>query len=104
MISEHGTAGLWRTLNERSYVHIDAPTRCNGTLRSRHRPVPASRVWVMDHHRNDSADSRRYLCRSDATVAKNLDNCNPVSSTVPISDIIGFATSIVSPLSRCGPH
>jgi hypothetical protein len=25
MISEDGTAGPWRTLNERSYVYIDAP-------------------------------------------------------------------------------
>jgi signal peptidase I len=99
MVSEHGTAGPWRTLNERSYyVHQDAPDR-----KANFGPVtvPAGRVWVMGDYRNYGADSRDH-CGPNAN-GTNLNNCNPVSSTVPISDIIGIATRRVSPLSRIGP-
>jgi signal peptidase I len=97
MISEHGTTGPWRTLIEYDYVYIDAP---DGTANFGPVTVPAGRVWVMGDHRNDAADSRDH-CGSNAS-GTNLNDCNPVSSTVPISEIIGIATRIVSPRSRIG--
>jgi signal peptidase I len=97
MVSEHGTAGPWRTLNEGFYVYLDARDR-----RANFGPVtvPAGRVWVMGDYRNYAADSRDH-CGPIAN-RPNLNNCNPMTSTVPISDIIGIATRIVSPLSRIG--
>jgi signal peptidase I len=98
MVSEHGTAGPWRTLSEQFYVYIDGP---DGNANFGPVTVPAGRVWVMGDHRNDAADSRDH-CGPNAN-GTNLNNCNPVTSTVPISDIIGIATRIVSPLGRIGP-
>jgi signal peptidase I len=98
MVSQHGTAGPWRTSNERHYAYQDARDH-----RANFGPVtvPAGRVWVMGDYRNYAADSRAH-CGPNAN-GTNLSNCNPVSSTVPISDIIGIATRRVSPLSRVGP-
>jgi signal peptidase I len=97
MVSEHGTAGPWRTLNERLYVYQDAPDpKANfGPV-----TVPAGRVWVMGDYRNYAVDSRDH-CGPNVT-RTHLNHCNPVSSTVPVSDIIGIATRRVAPLSRIG--
>jgi signal peptidase I len=98
MVSGHGTTGPWRTLTEQFYVYQDAPDR-----RANFGPVtvPAGRVWVMGDYRNFAADSRDH-CGPNAN-RTSLDNCNPVLSTVPISDVIGIATRRVAPLSRIGP-
>jgi hypothetical protein len=55
----------------------------------------------MGDYRDDAADSRDH-CGPNAN-GTHLKNCNAVLSTVPMSDIIGIATKIVSPLSRVGP-
>ena len=61
--------------------------------------VPAGRLWVMGDHRTDSADSR-YHCGVDGTDAVSDLNCDPVSSTVPVSNVIGKAFVIAWPPSR----
>jgi signal peptidase I len=98
MVSEHGTAGPWRTLTEQFYMYLDGP---DGKANFGPVTVPAGRVWVMGDHRNYAADSRDH-CGPNAN-GTNLNHCNPVSSTVPISDIIGIATRTVSTPSRIGP-
>jgi hypothetical protein len=55
----------------------------------------------MGDYRNYAADSRDH-CGPNAN-GTNLNSCNPTTSTIPISDIIGIATRRVSPLSRIGP-
>jgi signal peptidase I len=98
MVSEHGTAGPWRTLSEQFYVYMDRP---DGKASFGPVTVPAGRVWVMGDYRDDAADSRDH-CGPNAN-GTHLNNCNAVLSTVFMSDIIGIATRIVSPLSRVGP-
>ncbi len=102
-VSEHGSAGPWRSLNEpyifqnSSWTKPGTPgakapndTRSFGPV-----TVPANRMWVMGDHRGDSADSR-YHCRDGGTGP----NCDPVASTVPNSDAIGKAVVIAWPPSR----
>jgi len=96
-VRDSGSNGPWRTLNE-PYVFIDKGQE--GTLRP-FGPVtvPKGRLWVMGDHRNDSADSR-YHCGPNGSDSTNDLNCDAMSSTVPIDDVIGKAFVIAWPPSR----
>jgi len=102
-ISDHGAAGPWRSLNE-PYIYQNSPWSkpTNGAARSPEDnrsfgpvTVPDGRLWVLGDHRGDSADSR-YHCGAGGSGA----NCDPESSTVPTSDVIGKAVAIAWPPSR----
>lgn len=102
-VSDHGINGPWRSLNEpyifenSSWTKPATPgvrgpddTRTFGPV-----TVPKGRLWVMGDHRGDSADSR-YHCGDGGPGP----NCDPVDSTVPVSDVIGKAVLIAWPPSR----
>jgi signal peptidase I len=97
MISTHGVDGPYRTLVE-PYVYAPADEQGNqpafGPV-----TVPKGRLWVMGDHRTDSADSR-YHCSPGGEGTSNDRNCDAVSSTVPVSDVIGKAFVIAWPPSR----
>jgi signal peptidase I len=102
-ISEHGADGPWRSLNE-PYIYDNSrwSKPASGSIQTPDDnrsfgpvTVPTGRLWVLGDHRGDSADSR-YHCGTGGSGA----NCDPVSSTVPISDVIGKAVAIAWPPSR----
>jgi len=102
-VSDSGPNGPWRSLNE-PYIYGPSPwspssnsgTKAPGDSRT-FGPVtvPKGRLWVMGDHRGDSADSR-YHCGDGGTGP----NCDPVSSTVGVKDVIGKAVVIAWPPSR----
>lgn len=95
MISDSGPNGPWKTLTE-PYVFTDGTD-----VHANFGPVtvPAGRFWIMGDHRNDSADSR-FFCGAGGTQGDTGAGCDAVSSTIPISGIIGIAAQIVSPQDR----
>jgi signal peptidase I len=102
-ISDTGPDGPWRSLNE-TYIYENSPWSKPGSGSDRAPDdnrsfgpvtVPSGRLWVLGDHRGDSADSR-YHCGGGGSGA----TCDPVSSTVPISDVIGKAVAIAWPPSR----
>ncbi len=102
-ISDNGPSGPWRSLSE-PYVYDNSPWQkpAAGAARSVNDgrsfgpvTVPAGRLWVLGDHRGDSSDSR-YHCGRGGTGA----DCDPVASTVPVSDVIGKAVVIAWPPSR----
>jgi signal peptidase I len=95
MVSTTGPNGPFRTLHE-PYTYMPGPATPRGFGAV---TVPKGRLWVMGDHRNDSADSR-YHCGPDATDAADDNSCDPKTSTVPISDVIGKAFVIAWPPSR----
>jgi signal peptidase I len=95
MISDHGTAGPWRTLNEPyTYYNGDDSHAVFGPV-----TVPKGRLWVMGDHRDDSADSR-FHCSPSGAQGPDDASCDPTASTVADNEVIGKAVVIAWPPSR----
>jgi signal peptidase I len=94
MVSKNGPKGPFHTLNE-PYVFIDGSVTAFGPV-----TVPKGRLWVMGDHRSDSADSRYHCSLATSGTTEADGNCNPVTSTVPVNDVIGKAFVIAWPPSR----
>ncbi|SDJ17007.1 signal peptidase I [Frankineae bacterium MT45] len=103
-ISDDGPTGPWRSLHE-PYIFeplVPAPGSKPGSPAPGDNAtfgpitIPKGRLWVMGDHRSDSADSR-YHCISDAP---GTHICNPDTSTVAVSSVVGKAIVIAWPPSR----
>ncbi len=97
-VSDNGPGGPFRSLSEPfTYLHEpDGPEMPFTAV-----TVPHGRLWVMGDHRTDSADSRFHcIAGNGSSTASAGQPCDPVASTVPISDVIGKAFVIAWPPSR----
>ena len=97
-VSDTGPSGPFRSLDEPfTYLHEpDGPEMPFTAV-----TVPHGRLWVMGDHRTDSADSRFHcIAGQDQATASGGKPCDPVASTVPISNVIGKAFVIAWPPSR----
>jgi signal peptidase I len=97
-ISDNGPNGHYRKLVE-PYVYAPPIERGDqapfGPV-----TIPKGRLWVMGDHRTDSADSRFHCVPGGPEGQEGDRHCNPTSSTVPVSDVIGKAFVIAWPPSR----
>ncbi len=95
-VSDNGPNGTYRKLNE-PFVFEDGP---DSHAQFGPVTVPKGRLWVMGDHRNDSADSRYHCDLAGSGDRTSAPSCNPMTSTVPVSDVIGKAFVIAWPPSR----
>lgn len=96
-VSDTGPNGSFRKLDE-PFVYapkVEGPQVAFGPV-----TVPKGRLWVMGDHRTDSADSRYHCIPNGPESTADDKHCNPTSSTVPVSDVIGKAFVIAWPPSR----
>ena len=97
-VSDHGPGGPFRSLDE-PYTDLGDPDGPEMPFTAV--TVPHGRLWVMGDHRTNSADSRFHcVARRDNATASGGQPCDPVSSTVAISNVIGKAFVIAWPPSR----
>jgi signal peptidase I len=98
-VSTHGPNGPYKTLNE-PYVYRATPDDGDfGHARFGPVTVPKGRLWVMGDHRDDSKDSR-FHCGPNADDVTDPTSCDPSTSTVPVSDVIGKAFVVAWPPSH----
>jgi signal peptidase I len=95
-VSDNGVGGPFRSLDE-PFTYLAGGSEMSFTAVT----VPHGRLFVLGDHRTDSADSRFHCVAGDGnSTASNGQKCDPVASTVPISNVIGKAFVIAWPPSR----
>jgi signal peptidase I len=94
-VSKNGLNGPWDKLDEPYVYESGTDTHAEfGPV-----VVPKGRLWVMGDHRNDSADSR-FHCAAGGAQGSDGPSCDPTSSTVPVSEVIGKAVVVAWPPSH----